>query len=147
RPRLAAQAGRGTPVPGGDRHRVAAAGPRGQRRLRLAAAVARRAAGHRVARPRRCPQAHRDALNTTFGPPPGPGRCDSLPGHVRTAGVHRMPKLPHACLFAALAVASFGALAGDDGEVTDPHQSLEDVAGERQLAWVRAQNATHAAEL
>ncbi|NLA68786.1 MAG: S9 family peptidase [Gammaproteobacteria bacterium] len=58
-----------------------------------------------------------------------------------------MPKLPHACLFAALAVASFGALAGEDAEVTDPHQWLEDVEGERQLAWVREQNAKTEAEL
>ena len=58
-----------------------------------------------------------------------------------------MPKLPHACLFAALAIASFGATAREDAEVTDPHQWLEDVEGEKQLAWVREQNAKAEAEL
>ncbi|MGY1458447.1 MULTISPECIES: prolyl oligopeptidase family serine peptidase [unclassified Luteimonas] len=58
-----------------------------------------------------------------------------------------MPKLPHACLFAALAVASFGATAQEDAKVTDPHQWLEDVEGEKQLAWVREQNAKAEAEL
>src|SRR5690606_29498629 len=58
-----------------------------------------------------------------------------------------MPKLPHACLFAALAVASFGATAQEDAEVTDPYQWLEDVEGEKQLAWVRGQNAKAEAEL
>ncbi|MEN1956030.1 prolyl oligopeptidase family serine peptidase [Luteimonas sp. MJ204] len=58
-----------------------------------------------------------------------------------------MSKLPHACLFAALAVASFGATAQEDAEVTDPYQWLEDVEGEKQLAWVRGQNAKAEAEL
>ncbi|MEN1960587.1 prolyl oligopeptidase family serine peptidase [Luteimonas sp. MJ246] len=58
-----------------------------------------------------------------------------------------MSKLPHACLFAALAVASFGATAQEGAEVTDPYQWLEDVEGEKQLAWVRGQNAKAEAEL
>ncbi|MGY0612787.1 prolyl oligopeptidase family serine peptidase [Luteimonas sp. A501] len=58
-----------------------------------------------------------------------------------------MSKLPYACLFAALAVASFGATAQEDAEVTDPYQWLEDVEGEKQLAWVREQNAKAEAEL
>jgi prolyl oligopeptidase len=58
-----------------------------------------------------------------------------------------MPKLPHACLFAALAVASFGATAQEHAEMTDPHQWLEDVEGARQLAWVREQNAKAESEL
>jgi prolyl oligopeptidase len=58
-----------------------------------------------------------------------------------------MPKLPHACLFAALAVTSFGATAQEHAGMTDPHQWLEDVEGDRQLAWVRQQNAQAEAEL
>ena len=58
-----------------------------------------------------------------------------------------MHKLPHACLFAALAVAAFGVNAQENAAVTDPHQWLEDVEGEKQLAWVREQNAKAEAEL
>ncbi len=57
------------------------------------------------------------------------------------------PKLPLACLSAALAVAAFGASAQENPEVNDPHQWLEDVEGEKQLAWVREQNAKAEAEL
>ena len=59
-----------------------------------------------------------------------------------------MPKLSHACLFAALAATAFGAIAQEkEPEVADPHQWLEDVEGEKQLAWVREQNAAAEAEL
>ena len=58
-----------------------------------------------------------------------------------------MPKLPLACLFATLAAASSGSLAQETAQVTDPHQWLEDVEGEKQLAWVREQNAKAEAEL
>src|SRR5690606_680073 len=75
-----------------------------------------------------------------------PGAVLALPAHPSRRSPC-MPKLPHACLFAALAVASFGASAQEDAEVTDPHQWLEDVEGDRQLAWVREQNAKAEAEL
>ncbi|HEY4529100.1 MAG TPA: prolyl oligopeptidase family serine peptidase [Luteimonas sp.] len=58
-----------------------------------------------------------------------------------------MSKLPRACLAAALALAAFGANAQETAQVTDPHQWLEDVEGEKQLAWVREQNAKAEAEL
>ncbi|QDW66950.1 prolyl oligopeptidase family serine peptidase [Luteimonas granuli] len=58
-----------------------------------------------------------------------------------------MPKLPLACLSLTLAAVSFGIHAQEDAAVTDPHQWLEDVEGERQLAWVREQNAKAEAEL
>src|SRR5690606_33003751 len=77
----------------------------------------------------------------------GPGAVLGLPAIIRPAGVCRMPKLPHARVVAALAIASFGAAAREDAEVTDPHQWLEDVEGEKQLAWVREQNAKAEAEL
>src|SRR5690606_4733418 len=57
------------------------------------------------------------------------------------------PKLPLACLSIALAVASFGANAQETRQVNDPHLWLEDVEGEKQLAWVREQNAKAEAEL
>ena len=57
-----------------------------------------------------------------------------------------MSKLPYACLFVALATASSGANA-QEAPVSDPHQWLEDVEGERQLAWVREQNAKAESEL
>src|SRR5690606_20365613 len=44
-------------------------------------------------------------------------------------------------------LASFSATAQEGAEVTDPYQWLEDVEGERALAWVREQNARTEAEL
>ncbi len=72
-----------------------------------------------------------------------------------------MPKLSHVCLAAGLAAAAglagTPALAAQADEnapkedampvATDPNQWLEDVTGEKQLAWVREQNARTEAEL
>ena len=76
-----------------------------------------------------------------------------------------MPKLSHVCLAAGLAAGAMGmaaapvlaAQAADETapkedamqptNAVDPHQWLEDVTGEKQLAWVKAQNAKTEAEL
>jgi prolyl oligopeptidase len=72
-----------------------------------------------------------------------------------------MPKLTHVCLAAGLAAAAGlagapAAQAADDdapkenampAQATDPNQWLEDVTGEKQLAWVREHNAKTEAEL
>ncbi|HZW19456.1 MAG TPA: prolyl oligopeptidase family serine peptidase [Luteimonas sp.] len=72
-----------------------------------------------------------------------------------------MPKLSHVCLAAGLAAAAglagTPALAAQADETapkedampaaTDPNQWLEDVTGDKQLAWVRGQNARTEAEL
>src|SRR5690606_12766362 len=95
---------------------------------------------------RRAPACPR--LSTTFGPVAGPERCASVAGPTQTRRSHAaMSKLPHACLSAALAIAAFGVNAQETAQVTDPHQWLEDVEGEKQLAWVREQNAKAEAEL
>ncbi len=51
-----------------------------------------------------------------------------------------MSRLAQACLVAGLAAAGV-AHAQEPNMADDPYQWLEDVTGERQLAWVRAQNA------
>ena len=76
-----------------------------------------------------------------------------------------MPKLTHMCLAAGLAASAmtlagtpaFAAQASDDdapkegamqqADATDPNQWLEDVTGDKPLAWVRAENAKTEAEL
>ncbi len=75
-----------------------------------------------------------------------------------------MPKLSHALLAASLAAAAAsgnaaateadteepmtaGGVSGNAAAATDQHQWLEDVLGEKQLDWVRAQNAKAEAEL
>ncbi|GAB3512314.1 prolyl oligopeptidase family serine peptidase [Pseudoxanthomonas daejeonensis] len=51
-----------------------------------------------------------------------------------------MSRFTQACLFASL-IAAGAAHAQEPAVATDPHQWLEDVTGDKQLAWVRAQNA------
>jgi prolyl oligopeptidase len=51
------------------------------------------------------------------------------------------------CLLAGLFAVTGTALAQEKKEVNDPHAWLEDVLGEKQLAWVKAQNARTEAEL
>ncbi|HVI58608.1 MAG TPA: prolyl oligopeptidase family serine peptidase [Luteimonas sp.] len=72
-----------------------------------------------------------------------------------------MPKLSHVCLAAGLAAAAGlantpAAHAADEdapkenampAQATDPNQWLEDVTGDKQLAWVREHNAKTEAEL
>ena len=76
-----------------------------------------------------------------------------------------MPKLSHFCLAAGLAAGTLGlagtpafaAQASDDAapkedamqaaDAADPNQWLEDVTGEKPLAWVKAENAKTEAEL
>ncbi len=57
-----------------------------------------------------------------------------------------MSQLSHACLIAGLALAAGGASAQEPAN-DDPHAWLEDVAGEKQLDWVKARNAKAEAEL
>ena len=57
-----------------------------------------------------------------------------------------MSQLSSACLIAGLALAAGGASAQEPAN-DDPHAWLEDVAGERQLDWVKARNAKAEAEL
>src|SRR5690606_2946950 len=141
RPGLGGARSAGADVPGPGGHALAAAGAWRQRQLRLGAAVAGRASRHGLAGTGR---GSSPRLSKTFGPGPRSAACASVAGPP--AGACRMSKLPHACLFAALAVASFGATAQEDAEVTDPYQWLEDVEGEKQLAWVRGPNAKAEAE-
>ena len=56
-----------------------------------------------------------------------------------------MSKLTHACLIAGLATA--GAAYADTPQSDDPYAWLEDVDGEKSLAWVRQQNVKAEAEL
>ena len=57
-----------------------------------------------------------------------------------------MSQLSHACLIAGLALAAGGASAQEPAN-DDPYAWLEDVAGEKQLDWVKARNAKAEAEL
>ncbi len=57
-----------------------------------------------------------------------------------------MSQLSSACLIAGLALAAGGASAQEPAN-DDPHAWLEDVAGEKQLDWVKARNAKAEAEL
>ncbi|MGN6224972.1 prolyl oligopeptidase family serine peptidase [Pseudoxanthomonas sp.] len=59
-----------------------------------------------------------------------------------------MSKLVHACLAAGLAAASVSGHAQEQKTVAnDPYAWLEDVEGQKQLDWVRAQNAKAEAEI
>ena len=59
-----------------------------------------------------------------------------------------MPNLSRLCLAAGLAFGlAAGAHAQEGADVADPHQWLEEVEGDRALAWVREQNAKAEAEL
>ncbi|MEZ0469071.1 prolyl oligopeptidase family serine peptidase [Luteimonas salinilitoris] len=61
-----------------------------------------------------------------------------------------MPKLPPFCLAAGIALGlATGAAAAQatEAEMSDPHQWLEEVEGDKALAWVREQNARAEAEL
>lgn len=58
-----------------------------------------------------------------------------------------MSRLAQACLVAGLIAAGAAAHAQEPTVADDPHQWLEDVAGEKQLAWVRARNAESDAAL
>src|SRR5690349_18679398 len=51
-----------------------------------------------------------------------------------------MSRFAQACLFASL-IAAGAAHAQEPAVATDPYQWLEDVTGDKPLAWVRAQNA------
>ena len=57
-----------------------------------------------------------------------------------------MSQLSHACLIAGLALAAGGASAQEPAN-DDPYAWLEDVAGEKQLDWVKARNARAEAEI
>ena len=59
-----------------------------------------------------------------------------------------MSRLVHACLAAGLAAAAVSGHAQEQNTVAnDPHAWLEDVEGQKQLDWVRAQNAKAEAEI
>ncbi|MFT3754566.1 MAG: prolyl oligopeptidase family serine peptidase [Pseudoxanthomonas sp.] len=58
-----------------------------------------------------------------------------------------MPRFAPACLLAGIAAASVGIHAQEPTMTDDPHAWLEDVGGEKQLDWVRAQNARTEAEI
>ncbi len=59
-----------------------------------------------------------------------------------------MSKLVHACLAAGLAAAAVSGHAQEQNTVAnDPYAWLEDVEGQKQLDWVRAQNAKAEAEI
>ncbi|MFT4256328.1 MAG: prolyl oligopeptidase family serine peptidase [Pseudoxanthomonas sp.] len=58
-----------------------------------------------------------------------------------------MPRFTPACLLAGIAAASVGIHAQEPTMTDDPHAWLEDVGGEKQLEWVRAQNARTEAEI
>jgi len=64
------------------------------------------------------------------------------------SGVSFMSKLVHACLAAGLAAAAVSGHAQEQNNVAnDPYAWLEEVEGQKQLDWVRAQNAKAEAEI
>ena len=58
-----------------------------------------------------------------------------------------MSRFTPACLFVGLAALAGAAAAQETAAVTDPYAWLEDVAGDKQLAWVREQNAKSESEI
>lgn len=58
-----------------------------------------------------------------------------------------MSRFAPVCLLAGLAALAGAAVAQETAAVTDPYAWLEDVTGEKQLAWVREQNARTEAEI